>query len=127
MQRQRECMVKALCQVCARKLDWPDLRLAVAQSTTQTIRLGGEVAAVTEPWLCPDCCDFATRICPELIRRRRTEALAVARVTGPDQFRFVQSVGWLEGRYEHATKKAPVDMWVKVLLAADAQVQAVGR
>ncbi len=95
IQRQRECVLLGRCQVCFRAVDWPDRRLVVSSVSVEMVEVQGrQVAVVTEPWLCPDCCKFATAVCPALIRRGR----------------------WIEGRYEAATKANPVAMWAKILL-----------
>lgn len=116
-QRQRECVVRGLCQVCARPVAWPDRQLVISSVSVQDVMLYGErTAAVIEPWLCPDCADFATRICPALIRRRRDEDMVVASVTSPDHCQLVISEGWVSGPYEMATKRDPVAMLVKIHL-----------
>lgn len=117
IQRQRECVLLGLCQVCRRALDWPDRRLVVSSVSVETVEVAGRwVPVVTEPWLCPECAEFATAVCPALIRRGRNEDLRVVNVYGPDGFRIVISRGWIEGRYEAATKAEPVAMWAKILL-----------
>lgn len=117
IQRQRECVLLGLCQVCKRRLDWPDRSLVVSSVSVEAIDFQGRrVPVVTEPWLCPDCASFATATCPALIRRSHDEDLAVVPVTSPAQCRVVMSSGWIEGRYEAATKSRPVAMWAKVLL-----------
>lgn len=117
IQRQRECVLLGLCQVCKRQLDWPDRNLVVSSVSVEQIDVGGrQVPVVYEPWLCPDCASFATLVCPALIRRRRDEDLHVVPVTSPGHCQIVRSHGWIEGRYEASTKAAPVAMWVKILL-----------
>jgi hypothetical protein len=117
IQRQRECVLLGLCQVCKRPVGWPDRRLVVSSVSVETVEVGGRrVPVVTEPWLCPDCAAFATATCPALIRRDRDEDLHVVEVTAPADCRIVLSSGWIEGRYEAATKANPVAMWAKILL-----------
>jgi hypothetical protein len=117
IQRQRECVVRGLCQVCARPIAWPDRRLALSSVSVETIDLQGRtVPVVTEPWLCPDCADFAVHTCPALIRRGHDEDLHLVAMTGPADCQIVLSSGWIEGRYEAATKASPVVMWAKILL-----------
>jgi hypothetical protein len=117
IQRQRESVLGGLCQVCKRVLDWSDRRLVVSSVSVQTVQVAGrQVPVVTEPWLCPDCCEFATAVCPALIRRDRDEDLHVVEMTAPAGCRVVLSHGWIEGRYEAATKANPVAMWAKILL-----------
>lgn len=127
-QRQRECMVRGLCQVCARPVPWPGRQLVVSSVSVETIDgPRGPVAVVTEPWLCPPCAAFATQVCPTLIRRRHGDDLTVVPVTGLEHCELVLSKGWVEGRYEAATRKHPVAMWVKVHLAASvATIQMSG-
>jgi hypothetical protein len=91
--------------------------LVVSSVSVQTVEVAGQqVPVVTEPWLCPDCAEFATATCPALIRRDRGEDLHVVEVTAPADCRVVLSHGWIEGRYEAATKANPVAMWAKILL-----------
>lgn len=118
IQRQRECAYLGRCQVCARPVAWPDRRLVISTVSVEAIDLRGQrIAVVTEPWLCPDCADFASRVCPALIRRRHAEDLTVI---GAEErtCRAVISEGWIEGRYEMVTKTYPVGMWVKLYLPA---------
>jgi len=117
IQRQRECAYRGLCQVCARPVPWPDRALVISTVSVEAIDLHDRrVAVVTEPWLCPDCADFATRVCPALIRRRHDDDLTVLPVTSPDHCQLVLSRGWIEGPYEAATCASNVAMWCKVLL-----------
>lgn len=117
MQRQREIMVRGLCQVCAREVPWPDRKIAISPVTMHVIQWRGlDVAVLHEPWLCPDCADYATRHCPALIRRRRDEQLTVLDVASPDNCHFLVSRGWVAGPLRRRTQKRPVAMWVKVLL-----------
>jgi len=121
IQRQRECARLGLCQVCARPVDWPDRRIVISSVSVEVVTLRGRHAAVvTEPWLCPDCADFATRVCPALIRRGRDDDLTVVPVARPERCQLVISRGWIDGRYEAATKASPVAMWVKIYLSASA-------
>jgi hypothetical protein len=117
VQRQRECVLLGLCQVCKRALDWPDRRLVVSSVSVRTVEVEGhQVPVVTEPWLCPDCAEFATATCPALIRRGRDEDLHMVEVAKPEDCRLVLSRGWIEGRYEASTRANPVAMWAKILL-----------
>ena len=117
IQRQRECVLLGLCQVCKRPLDWPDRRLLLGSVSVERVYVEDmQVPVVTEPWLCPDCIWFAVGTCPALIRRNRTEYLHVVPVTSPDDCRIVISRGWIEGPYEESTRAHPVAMWAKILL-----------
>jgi hypothetical protein len=117
IQRQRECALIGLCQVCKRYLGWPERRLVVSSVSVQHVDVEGRQAmVVTEPWLCRLCAEFATKVCPALIRRDRDEDLTVVEVTSSKDCRIVASYGWIEGRYEAATKAEPVAMWAKILL-----------
>jgi hypothetical protein len=117
VQRQRECALLGLCQVCKRTLDWPDRRLAVSSISTETVQIQDRrVPVLTEPWLCEDCASFAILVCPSLIRRGRHEDLHVVTMSGPEDCKLVLSSGWIEGPLEAATQAHPVAMWVKILL-----------
>ena len=117
IQRQRECVMAGLRQVCRRAVAWPQRRLVVSSVSVQTVDVQGRrVPVVTEPWLCPDCAGFATAVCPALIRRGRDEDLHVVEMTSPSDCRVVLSRGWIEGRYEAATRANQVAMWAKILL-----------
>lgn len=117
VQRQRECVLLGLCQVCRRPVPWPDRRVVVSSVSVETVDVEGQrVPVVTEPWLCPDCAEFATATCPALIRRGRDEDLTVVTLDAPTDCRIVVSHGWIEGRHEAATRANPVAMWAKILL-----------
>lgn len=127
IQRQRECVIRGLCQVCARPVAWPDRRLVLSSVSVESVEVEGRVVpVVTEPWLCPDCGDFALSTCPALIRRGRDEDLRLVTVTKPEDCRIVLSSGWIEGPYEAATKTNPVVMWAKVLLLNGAGTGCLG-
>jgi hypothetical protein len=119
IQRQRECMYRALCQVCARHVPWPDRRLVVSTVSTQTINwTHGPAMVFTEPWLCPDCAAFATEVCPALIRRRTAADFRLIDAGPPSGIQLVVSSGWIEGPFEAATRAKPVAMWVKAMLSS---------
>ena len=60
MQRQRECVVQGLCQVCARPVPWSRRFLVVSSISVEQIELpGGQAPVVTEPWLCGWCAGIA--------------------------------------------------------------------
>lgn len=118
IQRQRECILLGLCQVCKRTVPWPDRQVVVSSVSVEHVKVAGRgsVPVVTEPWLCPDCAGFATTVCPELIRRRHDEDLHVVAMPSPAACRLVVSRGWITGRYEAVTKANPVAMWAKIQL-----------
>lgn len=114
-QRQRECMVRDLCQVCRRSIPKQDRRLVIAPMTVETIEAYGRPHVVIfEPWLDPICADLAVNRCPELIRRTRDEQLTVVPVP-TDPVSFV-SKGWVEGPLEDRSRQVQPVMWVKILL-----------
>lgn len=118
-QRQRECMIRGLCQVCAVALSWSSRYLVVADLSVDHITIRGEIyAALTEPWLCVDCAMFATRVCPALIRRRHGEHLQLVHITSRDQVQLVVSTGWVEGPLEAESRSVQPAFWVKALLPA---------
>lgn len=121
IQRQRQCMVLGLCQVCAREVPWSDRQVVLSSVSIEMIDLNGAaVAVVSEPWLCPDCADFATRMCPALIRRSGADDLLVVPVTDPRVCQLVISSGWIDGPYEMTTRRNPVAMWAKLMLPQSA-------
>lgn len=125
MQRQRECVLAGLCQVCARPVPWSRRRLVIAALSVQTIHLQGRaVPVVTEPWLCPRCAQFAVATCPALIRRSRGEQLVVVEVASATAVRIVLSTGWVEGSpcAAESLHTQPV-MWAKIALL---EVQVLG-
>lgn len=116
MQRQRECMMRGLCQVCARAVPWSARNLVVAPLSVEQIWIGGRRAlAVTEPWLCGTCAVFAVRVCPALIRRRREEQLQVVRVHLGD-VTLIRSVGYVDGPLERESRRLKPTMWVKAIV-----------
>lgn len=124
LQRQRECMVKGLCQVCARALTWPERCLITSPATTGTVELSGvTVPATTEPWLCTACAGIAMQFCPELIRRRRGDELILLTGLTPAVCSLLITVEWVEGRFEAYTRDNPVVTYVKLAFAAQEAVK----
>lgn len=117
MQRQRECMMAGLCQVCARPVPWRRRLLVLASMSMETIDLDGQrVPVVTEPWLDTRCAEFALAHCPDLIRRRRDERLDLVAITAPEQTTMTVSTGWIEGPLQALSERVQPAMWVKVIL-----------
>lgn len=117
MQRQRECMMRGLCQVCARAVPWTARYLVIASLSVERITMDGqESLVVTEPWLCGACAVFAVRTCPALIRRRRDEHLQVIRVPQGD-VTLVRSVGYVDGPLEVESRRLQPTMWVKAIVS----------
>lgn len=115
-QRQRQCMVYRRCQVCTRPLDWGFTWLVISTASVEWMSLAGtqDVAVVVEPWLCPDCRDFATRHCPGLIRRRSAHDFTTVQIKHPDEIQLVVTRGAIEGPMAEATREHPVVLWSKV-------------
>lgn len=117
MQRQRECMVRGLCQVCARPVPWSRRWLVVSSMSVDVIKLLGQSFTVlTEPWLDERCAAFAVDRCPGLIRRRSATDLQLVPVTSQRQCRLVSSTGWVDGPLEVESRRVQPIMWVKLLL-----------
>lgn len=115
-QRQRECMVRGLCQVCARIVPWSRRFLPVGPNMGQNVLVDGRMrAAFSEPWLCERCADIAVNWCPALIRRRKEDKLLLVPVTGPRQVKLITSTGYLDGPLHEQTRAEPVAMLVKVV------------
>lgn len=116
-QRQRECMVRGLCQVCGRFVPWSRRNVVIAAVSVDFITVGGKKrAAVFEPWLDDRCAHIALNWCPALIRRTRDEGLTLVPVRSPREGQLVVSSGWIDGPFEEQTKANPVAMLVKLLL-----------
>lgn len=120
IQRQREVMWGVRCQVCYREVRG-DARLALADMSIDRVHIDGlgERVVVTEPWLCPDCAEFAVGTCPALIRRRRDENLLVYEVEDVAAVRMTTSYGWVDGPLKRLTRKRPAAMWAKLILPAN--------
>jgi hypothetical protein len=117
VQRQRECMIKGLCQVCGRPVPWPDRLLVISSMSTSTVSIGGAtVPVVTEPWLDATCAYIAMNWCPELIRAQRGDELTLAHVTGPEQCSMLLATEWVEGPLAAYTKANPAVSFVKLAL-----------
>jgi hypothetical protein len=120
-QRQRECMVDGLCQVCHRSVPWSRRYLVVASMSVEFVSIKGTWPqgprpVIFEPWLDQRCLDIALGLCPALIRRQREGQLTVHPVRSPRDVNLALSTGWIEGPLEQATKGAGVGMWVKAEL-----------
>jgi hypothetical protein len=118
-QRQREIVVNGMCQVCARELGNGERWLALSPISVQTIEVRGigPHAAISEPWLCADCCTFAVDTCPALIRRAHNEELIKVQLPADLPFSVTIGKGWIEGRWELATKREPCAMFARILLS----------
>jgi hypothetical protein len=116
-QRQRECMVNGLCQVCARPVPWSRRNLVLAGVSVDFVRVGNQRRAVVfEPWLDDRCLHIALAWCPALIRRRRDEKLEPHPIRSRRDVELVLSEGWVEGDLAAATQARPVGMLVKAAL-----------
>lgn len=118
MARQRQCMTQGLCQVCARPVPWSRRRLVVSGISLEHVVVAGLGPrwVVTEPWLDDRCAEFALRVCPALIRRRRDEHLVLVEVTSRRHVELVVSRGWVEGPLEAESRRVRPAMWVKALV-----------
>lgn len=116
-QRQRECVVMGLCQVCGRPTPWSRRNLVISGISVDFVTVAGRTRAVlTEPWLDDRCAEIATKWCPALIRRQHREDLTLVPIRSQSEAQLVISSGWLEGPLEAATKAEPVAMFAKVIL-----------
>lgn len=114
-QRQRECVIDGLCQVCARQVPWSRRFLPVASLAVDWVPVPGRsepIAAVYEPWLDERCAEIATRWCPALIRRAREDQLLIHPVRSKRDVQLLLSVGSVDGFPD--TVESPVAMWAKV-------------
>lgn len=114
-QRQRECMVRGLCQVCGLEVPWNARSVIVSSVSVQFVAMPGNpaVPVISEPWLCGRCVRIATRWCPALIRRRDTSDLLVHRIDGPGDVVMTTSVGRVDG---HELAGVEVGIMVKLSL-----------
>jgi hypothetical protein len=121
MQRQRECMVAGLCQVCARPVPWSRRFLVLSNISVQHIVLNRQpVVAFTEPWLDERCATFAIERCPGLIRRQRAADISLVSVTSKRQCVLTISTGTVDGPLEELSKDVQPVMWAKVLVRNEA-------
>lgn len=125
-QRQRECMLGGLCQVCSRPVPWRRRLLVLGDLSTETVTIdGAEHVAVTEPWLDTRCAEFALTHCPALIRRRRDEGLTLVEVESSDQVTFAASTGYIDGPLKAMSMVLQPAMFAKALLNSYAPVATV--
>lgn len=97
LQRQRAAVEEGRCQVCWLYLDWPDRRLAVHGGDLERPQVDDRRAlVVTEPWLCPNCAEFARDTCPALIRANTKDQLFILEGLTPRTTRLVESRGWCD-------------------------------
>jgi hypothetical protein len=126
MQRQRECMVDGLCQVCARHVPWSRRYLVVAELSVQRIDLYGKsTIVVTEPWLDERCAQYALETCPALIRRRRDEKLWLVPIRSKLEVVLIVSTGYIDGPDEELSKRLRPAIWVKAALPGKLRPAAV--
>lgn len=114
-QRQRECMVAGLCQVCGKRVPWSRRNLVISDLSVKWHWVGElrrEVPVVAEPWLCDRCCTIAVGWCPALIRRTRDEHLEVVKVRAEREAQLIVSNGVVDGQQHDG----PVFMWAKLQL-----------
>lgn len=119
MQRQRECMMRGLCQVCARPVPWRRRLLVVSSMSTSVVDVQGvgPAVVVTEPWLDQRCAGFALNHCPALIRRKHGDDLTLLVVdTRP---KLIVSNGWVEGPLEAESRRIKPAMWVKAIIVVE--------
>lgn len=118
MQRQRECTIQGLCQICKRPVPYSRRTLIVSSISVETVHVDGrgECAVVTEPWLCGRCALFAVDRCPALIRRKNDVDLTIFSIRRPSDFQITVSVGWVEGPLEAQSRETPPAMWAKIIL-----------
>jgi hypothetical protein len=118
-QRQRQCMVQGLCQVCGKPVPWSRRNLVISGMSVEwqyVADLRREVPVVTEPWMCDRCCAIATTWCPALIRRRVDEKMTVIPVRSQREVQIVVSVGSIDGPGLEWTRQRPVFMHAKLRL-----------
>lgn len=114
LQRQRECVIKELCQVCRRRLTHKWLFVWSASTAKVELEVAGttvEVPAVSEPFMCTKCVPYVLSICPGV--RRRLDELLIMRVR---HHKVLLSRGWHD---DHGEDVQAV-MWAKIIpLGAD--------
>jgi hypothetical protein len=100
-QRQRECMVRGLCQVCARPVPWSRRNLVISGVSVEFVTVEGQQRVVVfEPWLDDRCAQIAVKWCPALIRRSSADDLTVVPIRSQREAQLVVSDGWIEGDLE---------------------------
>jgi hypothetical protein len=115
MQRQRECVMRGLCQVCARPVPWNRRLLVVSKISTEVVVENDvELRMITEPWLDPECAAFAIEKCPGLIRRRTAEDLVLVTADDPHRLQAVVSSGWLKGPLEEESRRVQPAFWCRI-------------
>lgn len=117
MQRQRECMVKGLCQVCGRQIPWPRRYLVLSSMSVEEVTVAGKwTSVVTEPWLDRGCAMLALRVCPALIRRTDAEDLHLVPIPHQRYAQLAVSQGWVDGPLQAESQRIQPAMWVKAIL-----------
>lgn len=115
LQRQRECAVHGLCQVCRRKIS-RGRYLVLTDISVDVVEIDdvGTCPVVTEPWLCRRCLPYVLRACPGL--RRRSDNLHAVLVT---RFELVVSRGW----HDSYGRDVSAAMWVKIAVVDSSPVE----
>jgi hypothetical protein len=117
--RQRRCAVMMLCQVCATPLEYGTALLPIGALSAETVTIqdyGATATVFNEPWICEPCADFASKICPGLIRRRRADEVEFIR---PTDSLIIVSRAWIESalgnrRLERISKQVQPVLWAKI-------------
>ena len=119
LQRQRECMVAGLCQVCAREVPWSRRFLVLSSVSIGKATIEGipwEQVVITEPWLDEACARLAVDVCPALIRRGRDADRTQVHITSEQQVVLTMSVGTVAGPLKEESERVLPAMWAKALL-----------
>jgi hypothetical protein len=111
--RQRECMIGELCQICTAPAAW--IVVSNSMSTKTIVYQGKKRLVITEPWICASCAKYAIEVCPGLIRRRRDDDLALVR---PIEYELGYSQGWMEGPLQAKSQRELPAMWGELHIEA---------
>lgn len=119
VQRQRECIIDGLCQVCGRPVPWSRRYLVYSTISADAVDVeGAPRTAISEPWLDGWCARVAVERCPGLIRRKRGDDLSLLLVTSAREVELSVSRGCVDGPLAERTGAEPVFMWARIVLPA---------
>lgn len=113
-QRQRECMARGLCQICARQVPWSRRFLVVTGHNVDNVLMNRVVTpSVNDPWVDERCAVWARDNCPELLRVPEGASIELVPITSKRQVQFSVYRGYADGPLEGVDQAIQPILWVQ--------------